>query len=88
MKFNLPKIVTEKRIDQSIESRDVKKELKRRKRVRRKMRSQSNLTFQTSKFPQAYGYGDRPEEEPTVIDKPIKIHKVESQIKIVDCMEK
>jgi hypothetical protein len=55
MKLRLPKIISQKNIDESLESRDVKNEMKRRKQVRKQIKKVFDLdNLKASQFPKTY----------------------------------
>ncbi|CDW80820.1 UNKNOWN [Stylonychia lemnae] len=54
MAVRLPKILTQKNVDESIASNQVKNEIKRRRKIRRDVKKQFKLDLRTSSFPKTY----------------------------------
>ena len=54
MSIRLPKILTERKVDESLEPGEVTKEMKRRKKIRRMNRQSSVQEFKVSQFPKTY----------------------------------
>lgn len=55
MNMKLPKIVSTKKMDESVESRDMKNELRRQRIIRKQSQKKIRLqNIKTSNFPQAY----------------------------------